>query len=81
MTSILDRLQSVARAVFGDDTLVLEGTTTAHDVVGWDSLGHVNFMYSVEEEFGVEFTEDEFTGFDNVAGLEAILEHKLRAAR
>lgn len=79
--TIHERLESVARAVFGDDSLVLDGTTTAHDVTGWDSLGHVNFMYSVEEEFGVEFTEDEFTGFDNVAGLEAILESKLTAAR
>lgn len=63
--------------MFDDDSLMLEGSTTARDVPGWDSLGHVNFMYSVEEEFGVHFTDDEFAGFEDVGALVGTLERKL----
>jgi acyl carrier protein len=77
MSSIHDRLQEIARAVFDDDRLVLETSTTAGDVAGWDSLGHVTFMYSVEEEFDVQFNEQEYAGFADVGALEDIIERKL----
>jgi acyl carrier protein len=76
MSSVHDRLQDIARAVFDDDALVLEDATTADDVPGWDSLGHVNFMYTVEQEFGVQFTDEEFASFENVGALQATLERK-----
>ena len=60
MNQIDERLQEIAREVFGDDSLVLTDSTKPVEVPGWDSLGHVNFMLSVENEFGVEFSEDEF---------------------
>lgn len=80
MSALHDRLQEIARAVFGDDELELTDSTTPQDVPGWDSLGHVNFIYAVEEEFGVQFSEDEFAGFADVGELEAILERKLGVA-
>jgi acyl carrier protein len=63
--------------VFDDDSLVLSDTTRASDVSGWDSLAHVNFMFSVETDFGVQFTEDEFVGFEDIGELETMLANKL----
>jgi acyl carrier protein len=77
VSSVQDRVQEVARSVFDDDSLILDGSTTAREVPGWDSLGHVNFMYSVEEEFGVHFTDEEYSGFDDVGALVRTLERKL----
>ena len=77
MNSVHERLQDIARAVFDDDALVLEDWMTARDVAGWDSIAHVNFVYSIEEEFDVRLTDDEFAGFENVGALEKILERKL----
>jgi acyl carrier protein len=34
-------------------------------------------MFSVENEFDVQFTEDEFVGFENVGELKQILAAKL----
>ena len=45
--------------------------------MGWDSLAHVNFMLSLEDEFGVEFSEDEFVGFEDIGGLKRMLATKL----
>ncbi len=78
MTGVHDRLQEIARDVFDDDDLVLADVTTAADVPGWDSLAHVNFMHSIEEEFDVRFSDDEFVGFSNIAALRHRLEAKLR---
>jgi acyl carrier protein len=73
------RLQEIARTVFYDDSLVLDDATTAADVPAWDSLAHVNFMFSVESEFDVQFTDDEFIGFGNVGELRRMLDAKLAA--
>jgi acyl carrier protein len=80
MTSIRDRLQDIARAVFDDDELILRSSTTASDVNGWDSLGHISFMYSVEQAFAVKFNDQEYAGITDVGALEAILERKLDAS-
>lgn len=77
MTAVHDRLQEIARDVFDDDDLTLADDTTAADVPGWDSLAHVNFMYSLEEEFDVRFSEEEFAGFANIGALRRTLEAKL----
>jgi acyl carrier protein len=74
---IHERLEEIARKVFDDDSLVLNDSTRAADVPGWDSLAHVNFVYSVEEEFGVQLSDDEFIGFEDIAGLKRIVSGKI----
>jgi acyl carrier protein len=64
-----ERLESIARDVFGDENISLTDETTAEDIPEWDSLGHVNFVYSVEQEFGVQFSADEFAELSNVGAL------------
>lgn len=77
MNAIHERLQEIAREVFDDDELVLTDSTTAKDVDGWDSLAHVTFMYSVEEDFGVQFTDAEFAGFTDIGELKRTLAEKV----
>jgi acyl carrier protein len=71
------RLQEIARDVFRDNSLVLTDSTRPIDVSGWDSLAHVGFMLSLESEFGVEFSEDELVGFDDIGELKELLAEKL----
>jgi acyl carrier protein len=78
LNQIHGRLEEIARGIFDDATLVLSDSTVAADIPGWDSLGHVNFMFSLEEEFGVRFSEQEFIGFQNIGGLKRMLVEKLR---
>jgi acyl carrier protein len=67
------RLESVFREVFNDDSLELSETTTAADIPGWDSLAHINLMLSVENTFGVHFTDAQLGGFATVGELEHFL--------
>lgn len=77
MSDTQQRLQEIARTVFYDDSLELDDATTAADVAAWDSLAHVNFMFSVESEFDVQFSDEEFVGFQNVGELRRMLDAKL----
>jgi acyl carrier protein len=79
MNSLDLRIQEIARGVFDDDGLILHDSDVPGAVPGWDSLGHISFIYSIEQEFEVEFTEDEVAGFGDVGGLKAIIEEKLGA--
>jgi len=74
------RLQEIAREVFRNDSLVLTDSARPGEVPGWDSLAHMNFMLGVEEEFGVEFSEDEFAHFVDIGELKRTLAEKVVAA-
>jgi len=66
---ILDTFSRVLRDLLSDDSIVLEMETTRGDVEGWDSLNYVNFIVSVEMEFGVSFNVSEVESFDNVGTI------------
>ena len=77
MSEIESRLEQIARDVFDDDELVLTDSMVAADVPGWDSLGHVNFMYSIEQAFGISFSEAEFASFSDVGALQRLVRAKV----
>ena len=66
---IKDKLTSVVREVFDDDSLVLSDEMTADDLDAWDSLSHVNLIIAVELAFGIEFKHSEVQSFANVGEL------------
>ena len=69
-----DELEQLFRDVFGDDTIELTEETTAREIPQWDSLGHVNLMFAIEERFGVRFRGNELAEFANVGELKRFLE-------
>ena len=72
-------LQEVFRQVFDDDGLVVTPNTSRRDVADWDSVAHVKLILSLEEEFGIRFTEDEVSSMQTVGDLLGAVEtHKTR---
>lgn len=74
--SVHERLERVFHQVFADDSLVLRDDLSADDVEEWDSLAHINLMYSIEETFGVQFRTDEFADLRDVGDLKRLLAAK-----
>ena len=68
------RLEGVFRLVFNDDALVLRDEMTAADVPGWDSVEHINLMFSLEDEFGVQFRGNELAELPDIGALKRYLE-------
>ena len=72
-----ERLDEVFREVFDDPGMVLTDETTAGDVPGWDSLAHVNLMFSIESEFGIAFSSRELSTLQDVGDLRRVVADKL----
>ena len=75
---IHERLEDVFREVFDDDTLTLTDETTSHDIGGWDSVVHINLMFSIEQAFGVQFNGNELAEMKNIGELKHFLASKER---
>ncbi|WP_328292424.1 acyl carrier protein [Kineococcus sp. NBC_00420] len=67
------RMLQVFREVLAVDDLQLSDASTAADVPGWDSLAHINIMYSLEAEFDVQFSDEQLTSFQDVGELRRFL--------
>ncbi len=75
----MEKLNTLFRRVFNNDSIELTPQTTANDIDGWDSLSHMNLILAVELEFNLEFTQKEAFGFQNVGELAACIDQKLTA--
>lgn len=70
-------LQDIFREVFDDDGLVVTPRTSRSDVADWDSVAQVKLVLSLEERFGIRFTEDEVSSVQTVGDFLAAIEtHK-----
>jgi len=68
------RLLDIASQCFRVDRNQIRLSATPQDVVGWDSLAHMEFVVSVESEFGVSFSPREVMGLDRLDKVLALLE-------
>lgn len=67
--TILSEIQSIMRNVLDAENIVLTETTTADDVEGWDSLGHIQLVVSIEKRFNIKFSAYEMLSWRNVGQM------------
>jgi len=73
---ILEKLTTIFRNVFDDETLVLDDQLTANDVGSWDSLSHMLMINEVENAFSIKFSLREINKLKNVGALIKLIESK-----
>jgi len=56
--SLRDRVVRVTSQVLNLPTEAITEEWSPRTVEGWDSLGHMNLMLALEEEFGVQFSDE-----------------------
>ena len=79
--SIFEQLTEVFRDVLDDDELVIDATTTAQDVDGWNSLAHIRLVVSIEKAFKLRFSAAEIGNLKNVGDMvELILLKQVNAS-
>ena len=76
MSDTIDQLIPIFRNVFDDDELIINTTTKAEDVDGWDSLAHIRLVVSIEKDFELRFSTDEISNLDNVGDMAELIMKK-----
>ncbi|WP_232547559.1 acyl carrier protein [Propioniciclava soli] len=77
MSTVRDQVVEIFREVLDNPDLELGDGSVARDVEGWDSLAHINLMFSVEQEFGITFSDREMGSMVNFGELVRAVEAKL----
>ncbi len=75
--ALLEQVQEIFRDVLDDEEIVLQETSTAEDVEGWDSLTHIQLIVAIEKHFKIKFTSKEILSWKNVGELVDCLASKL----
>jgi acyl carrier protein len=77
-SQILKEVNEIFIELLEDEGIVLDETTTAADVDGWDSLTHIQLVVAIEKHFKLRFTAMEIQGWQNVGEMVACIEAKRR---
>jgi acyl carrier protein len=56
-----DRLKNVIASVLGIGLNTIDENLLFKNLWDWDSLKHINLVTALEEEFGVEFSDEEIS--------------------
>ena len=54
-----DRLKQLLAVSLGVDPEIIDENASAETIDGWDSLKQMNIIVAVEEEFDIQFDEEE----------------------
>jgi acyl carrier protein len=76
-SDIYQQINSVFQDVFDDDSILVQDSTSASDISGWDSMAHINLVLGVEQEFGVKFKTAEVAQLKNVGEFVDLIQSKL----
>jgi acyl carrier protein len=74
---IYSTLNELFSDIFLRDGIVLNASTKADDVEGWDSYKQVEIILAVSEHFQIKLTNREVDGLKTVGDLVRIIQEKL----
>lgn len=64
-----DKLLPIFKDVFDDRRIKITDDTTSKDIVGWDSLTHIQLIAAIEDDFEIEFSVEDAANMKNVGEL------------
>ena len=74
---ILTKVQEAFKASFDIDSQLVSLETTASDIPGWDSVGHLSLGAHLEEVFRISLDVDDLMEMENVRAIVRIIDAKL----
>ena len=77
MEYVLPKVQEAFAAAFEIDPRTVTLETSASDIPGWDSVGHLSLASNLEEVFGISLDVDELIEMENVREIVRIVSGKI----
>lgn len=75
--TVQDRIKNVMSAVFEIPIEQIQDDSSPDTIDSWDSLKHMNIVVALEEEFNVQFTDDEIIELISMKLIMVIICEKL----
>jgi len=75
--SVLPKVREAFKATFDIDPQLISMETTADDVPGWDSVGHLSLGANLEEAFEISLDVDDLMEMESVRKIVLIITTKL----
>jgi len=72
-----NKIKEILAAVFNENIENINEDASQDTIEGWDSLNHMNLVVMLEEEFEIEFTDDEISELLNFGLVKHIVQQKL----
>ncbi len=69
-----EKIKAVMAMVFGKEPSDIAENASPDTIEEWDSLNHMNLIVGLEEEFGVEFSEEQIASMLNYKLIKLTLE-------
>jgi len=76
MSTMTERLRAVVARTFRMRVEQVDDATTPAGVSAWDSLGQIDLVTALEQEFSVEFGLDEIMLMNSVGEIRSVLERR-----
>jgi acyl carrier protein len=76
-----EKLKNVMANVFSIEVSEIEALSSPDTIVQWDSIGHLNLITAIEEEFNVFFDEEEIIQMLNFQLVLAITKEALEKGK
>ena len=76
MNDIKEKIRHVMAAIFEVEVTSIKNDAAPSLIEAWDSLKHMTLILSLEEEFGIRFTDDELTDLLNFELINKIISSK-----
>ena len=73
-----EKIKEIIADVFGIDKESINEKTTPDTIETWDSLRHMNLVVAFEEEFEIEFDDDEIGELLNLKNIVEVITKKTK---
>lgn len=78
MKNKLETIEYLIRELAFDDSITINEETKLSDIRGWDDLDTAELSISLEDEFDIEFTEEEYDSIKSVGNIIKLIENKTK---
>jgi acyl carrier protein len=75
--NILAKVREAFHSSFDTDPRSVSMETSASDIPGWDSMGHLSLASNLEQAFGISLDVDELMEMENVREIVRIVTAKV----
>lgn len=78
MLNIEDKLKEIMALVFDVEQNAINDDTSPDDLDNWDSIGTINLITALEDEFDIEFEDEDILEMLNFQLIKITIEEKIK---